>query len=127
MHRTSSEQDRPANGASEEDEAELLELATSALNRRFINSFLHLIGKVFTNIGMETFEPALAMLRQGRKDRQMEKGNPSTVFIGGWLCQDVVQRHMYIFQRTTTLYFPLGLSISGIFVSEKRFLFNCLL
>ncbi|XP_050536614.1 telomerase-binding protein EST1A-like isoform X2 [Daktulosphaira vitifoliae] len=50
------------------DEDELSKLSQSEVNKRFIVSFLHVHGKLFTKVGMETFQDtALQMLREFRK------------------------------------------------------------
>ncbi|XP_022172411.1 telomerase-binding protein EST1A-like isoform X2 [Myzus persicae] len=50
------------------DEEELSKLSQSEVNKRFIVSFLHVHGKLFTKVGMESFQDtALQMLREFRK------------------------------------------------------------
>ncbi|VVC31928.1 DNA/RNA-binding domain, Est1-type,PIN domain,PIN domain-like,Tetratricopeptide-like helical [Cinara cedri] len=49
------------------DEEELSKLSQSEINKRFIVSFLHVHGKLFTKVGMESFQDtALQMLREFR-------------------------------------------------------------
>ncbi len=59
LHRTTSAQD-----AAESEDADLHEMSVTDINRRFINTFLYLIGKLFTNIDMETFPLALELLQK---------------------------------------------------------------
>ncbi|XP_059096811.1 telomerase-binding protein EST1A-like isoform X1 [Tigriopus californicus] len=61
LHRTTSALDTPETN---EDDEDLRELSTSDLNRRFNNTFLYLIGKLYSNISMETFGIALELLRK---------------------------------------------------------------
>ncbi|XP_021694561.1 uncharacterized protein LOC5579825 isoform X4 [Aedes aegypti] len=52
---------------SEEEEEELRQLDSIELNKRFIVSFLHVLGKLITKTGMESFTPcAIQMLREFR-------------------------------------------------------------
>lgn len=52
---------------SEEEEAELRQLDSIELNKRFIVSFLHVLGKLITKTGMESFtQCAIQMLREFR-------------------------------------------------------------
>ncbi|XP_055644109.1 telomerase-binding protein EST1A isoform X2 [Toxorhynchites rutilus septentrionalis] len=52
---------------SEEEEEELRQLDSIELNKRFIVSFLHVLGKLITKTGMESFSPcAIQMLREFR-------------------------------------------------------------
>ena len=62
MHRTTSsgQEDAPADS----EEAELRDLSTIDLNRRFNNSFLYLVGKLYTNINMDTFPLAAELLQK---------------------------------------------------------------
>ena len=46
------------------EQAELSNLSTSDLNRRFNNTFLYLIGKLFTHINMDTFPAAAELLQK---------------------------------------------------------------
>ena len=46
------------------DEVELKEMSTTDLNRRFNNTFLYLIGKLYTNINMDTFTIAAELLQK---------------------------------------------------------------
>ncbi|XP_053691492.1 telomerase-binding protein EST1A [Sabethes cyaneus] len=53
--------------SSEEEEEELRQLDSIELNKRFIVSFLHVLGKLITKTGMESFTPcAIQMLREFR-------------------------------------------------------------
>ena len=54
-------------GGGDEDTADLRELSVTDLNRRFTNTFLYLVGKLYTHINMETFGLALDLL--GREFR----------------------------------------------------------
>ena len=45
-------------------EAELSNLSTSDLNRRFNNTFLYLVGKLYTNINIDTFAAAADLLQK---------------------------------------------------------------
>ena len=72
LHRTTSASEVDNNNDSEE--AELRELSVTDLNRRFINTFLYLIGKLFTHINMETFPLALEVL--GREFRVLVSRSP---------------------------------------------------
>ena len=60
LHRTTSAQE----GAPDSDEVELRDLSTTDLNRRFNNTFLYLIGKLYTNINMDTFSLAAELLQK---------------------------------------------------------------
>ena len=51
----------------DEETADLRELSVTDLNRRFTNTFLYLVGKLYTHINMETFGLALDLL--GREFR----------------------------------------------------------
>ncbi len=61
LHRTTSAQD---SAGGEGEEAELRDMSTTDLNRRFNNTFLYIIGKLFTHIDMETFPMALEVLQR---------------------------------------------------------------
>lgn len=61
LHRTTSALDSLETNGDEED---LRELSTSDLNRRFNNTFLYLVGKLYSNINMETFGIALELLQK---------------------------------------------------------------
>ena len=60
LHRTTSAQEV----VPDSDEAELKEMSTTDLNRRFNNTFLYLIGKLYTNINMDTFTIAAELLQK---------------------------------------------------------------
>lgn len=60
LYRTTSAQE----GAPDSEEAELRDLSITDLNRRFNNTFLYLIGKLFTNINMDTFPLACDLLQK---------------------------------------------------------------
>lgn len=60
MHRTTSAQEV----VPDSDEVELKEMSTTDLNRRFNNTFLYLIGKLYTNINMDTFTIAAELLQK---------------------------------------------------------------
>ena len=60
LHRTTSAQEE----APDSDEVELRDLSTTDLNRRFNNTFLYLIGKLYTNINMDTFSLAAELLQK---------------------------------------------------------------
>ncbi len=60
LHRTTSAQE----GAPDSEEAELREMATTELNRRFNNAFLHLIGTLFTHINIDTFPMGCDLLQK---------------------------------------------------------------
>ena len=51
----------------DQEENSLRELSVTDLNRRFTNTFLYLVGKLYTHINMETFGLALDLL--GREFR----------------------------------------------------------
>lgn len=58
---------RPGDSSGEEEEHELRQLDSIELNKRFIVSFLHVLGKLITKTGMESFQPcAVQMLREFR-------------------------------------------------------------
>ena len=63
----------PSSGSSanesviDQEENSLRELSVTDLNRRFTNTFLYLVGKLYTHINMETFGLALDLL--GREFR----------------------------------------------------------
>ncbi|XP_058832395.1 uncharacterized protein LOC131690537 isoform X2 [Topomyia yanbarensis] len=58
---------RTAGESSEEEEEELRQLDSIELNKRFIVSFMHVLGKLITKTGMESFTPcAIQMLREFR-------------------------------------------------------------
>ncbi|XP_052562573.1 telomerase-binding protein EST1A isoform X3 [Culex pipiens pallens] len=57
----------PGDSSGEEEEQELRQLDSIELNKRFIVSFLHVLGKLITKTGMESFQPcAVQMLREFR-------------------------------------------------------------
>ncbi|XP_046391094.1 telomerase-binding protein EST1A isoform X2 [Ischnura elegans] len=59
------DKNKPAEG--EEEERELGHLSSVEVNKRFVTSYLHVQGKLFTKVGMETFQEAgLQMLREFR-------------------------------------------------------------
>ena len=60
LHRTTSAQEV----VPDSDEVELKEMSTTDLNRRFNNTFLYLIGKLYTNINMDTFTIAAELLQK---------------------------------------------------------------
>ena len=60
MHRTTSAKEF----APDSDEVELQDMSTTDLNRRFNNTFLYLIGKLYTNINMDTFAVAAELLQK---------------------------------------------------------------
>ncbi len=60
LHRTTSAQENE----DDSEEAELRGMAAADLNRRFNNTFLYLIGKLFTHINMDTFPLALDLLQK---------------------------------------------------------------
>ena len=66
LHRTTSAQDSSAaaSAAADEEEAELRDMATSDLNRRFINTYLYLIGKLYTGINVDSYGMALETLQK---------------------------------------------------------------
>ncbi|RZF34387.1 hypothetical protein LSTR_LSTR008926 [Laodelphax striatellus] len=70
LRTTSAARSRRQDGADtdeEEGEAELKSMCYVDLNKRFCVSFLHVHGKLFTKVGMESFQEAgLAMLREFR-------------------------------------------------------------
>ncbi|XP_039292112.1 telomerase-binding protein EST1A isoform X2 [Nilaparvata lugens] len=60
-------QDGAADSEDEQVEAQLKSMSYVDLNKRFCVSFLHVHGKLFTKVGMESFQEAgLAMLREFR-------------------------------------------------------------
>lgn len=59
LHRTTSAQD-----AGDEEDLDLREMSITDLNRRFNNTFLYLIGKLFTGIDMDAFPLALELLQK---------------------------------------------------------------
>ena len=66
LHRTTSAQEKLEAGdaAASTAEAELSNLSTSDLNRRFNNTFLYLVGKLYTNINIDTFAAAADLLQK---------------------------------------------------------------
>ena len=58
MHRTTSAQEVTP----DLDELELKDMSTTDLNRRFNNTFLYIVGKLYTNINMDTFSVASELL-----------------------------------------------------------------
>ena len=66
LHRTTSAQEELEAGdaAASTAEAELSNLSTSDLNRRFNNTFLYLVGKLYTNINIDTFAAAADLLQK---------------------------------------------------------------
>ncbi len=60
LHRTTSAQ----KGAPDSEEAEMKEMSTTELNRRFNNAFLHLIGTLFTHINIDAFPEACDLLQK---------------------------------------------------------------
>ena len=62
LHRTTSAQEAADVATTTAASDDLANLATSDLNRRFNNTFLYLVGKLFTNINMDTFPLAADLL-----------------------------------------------------------------
>ena len=60
MHRTTSAQEVTP----DLDELELKDMSTTDLNRRFNNTFLYIVGKLYTNINMDTFPVAAELLQK---------------------------------------------------------------
>ena len=60
LHRTTSAQE----GAPDSEEAELKEMSTTELNRRFNSAFLHLIGTLFTHINIDAFPIGCDLLQK---------------------------------------------------------------
>lgn len=60
LHRTTSAQE----GAPDSEEAELKEMSTTELNRRFNSAFLHLIGTLYTHINIDSFPIGCDLLQK---------------------------------------------------------------
>ena len=60
LHRTTSAQE----GAPDSEEAELRDMSTTDLNRRFNSAFLHLIGTLYTHINIDAFPIACDLLQK---------------------------------------------------------------
>ena len=60
LHRTTSAQEV----IPDSEEIELQDMSTTDLNRRFNNTFLYLVGKLYTNINMDTFSIAADLLQK---------------------------------------------------------------
>ena len=60
LHRTTSAQEVTP----DLDELELKDMSTTDLNRRFNNTFLYIVGKLYTNINMDTFTVAAELLQK---------------------------------------------------------------
>ena len=60
LHRTTSAHE----ATPDSDEVELQDMSTTDLNRRFNNTFLYIVGKLYTNINMDTFAIAAELLQK---------------------------------------------------------------
>ena len=97
LHRTTSARESgSADLLRDEEDLELSELSTVDLNRRFINTFLYLIGKLFTNINMETFQLALDALRKEFKALVWRSPLP----IGSERLVQIMSLNMFVVEHT---------------------------
>lgn len=96
LHRTTSAQE-DANDNKEDEE--LKQMTTSDLNRRFITSFLYLIGKLFTKINMEVFPAALELL--SKEFRILVSRSPLP--IDSKRLVQIMALNMFVIERTRML------------------------